>query len=344
MARRAAASPALPAPARGSRRTSCSCTGRLGAGERRARQHDHPADRPGLLSRPRRDSGVRAAGRTRGSSSSCGSRRAGRTARTRPSIATAGSATGRPPPRSARTWPTAPWARCSSRSIDQDRGRFRTRSWPRRRIPGRHVPAHDRDAEPDREPGREREAARLGDEYLRLYRDRLGAVTALQARAAAARLYRRGALTIVVGGRRGQAVRPAPAHRSHSDGRCRRQASHARRSRPRRRGLWRSMSRNSRPQTTSLFDVVIQADPWGTVSEIRRPPDSLCTPEASSLGRWRVPATDHPRARARHRSGPAGRSGDDPAGPEGRDHLTYAGGRVKGTSAAPQPDGSVKRL
>src|SRR3989441_8881004 len=40
----------------------------------------------------------------------------------------------------------------------------------------------------------------LGDEYLRLYRDRLGAVTALQARAAAARLYRRGALTIVVVG------------------------------------------------------------------------------------------------------------------------------------------------
>src|SRR3989454_6778106 len=32
----------------------------------------------------------------------------------------------------------------------------------------------------------------LGDEYLRLYRDRLAAVTALQARAAAARLYRRG--------------------------------------------------------------------------------------------------------------------------------------------------------
>src|SRR5205814_5787432 len=40
----------------------------------------------------------------------------------------------------------------------------------------------------------------LGDEYLRLYRDRLAAVTALQARAAATRLYRRGALTIVVVG------------------------------------------------------------------------------------------------------------------------------------------------
>src|SRR2546422_4128708 len=31
----------------------------------------------------------------------------------------------------------------------------------------------------------------LGDDYLRLYRERLSAVTALQARAAAARLYRR---------------------------------------------------------------------------------------------------------------------------------------------------------
>src|SRR5438132_11605943 len=40
----------------------------------------------------------------------------------------------------------------------------------------------------------------LGEQYLRLYRDRLAAVTAQQARAAAARLYRRGALTIVVVG------------------------------------------------------------------------------------------------------------------------------------------------
>src|SRR2546426_1399278 len=37
----------------------------------------------------------------------------------------------------------------------------------------------------------------LGDDYLRLYRERLSAVTALQARAAAARLYRRSELTIV---------------------------------------------------------------------------------------------------------------------------------------------------
>src|SRR5207247_2159665 len=40
----------------------------------------------------------------------------------------------------------------------------------------------------------------LGDDYLRLYRERLAAVTPAAARAAAARLYRRGALTIVVVG------------------------------------------------------------------------------------------------------------------------------------------------
>src|SRR5213596_1618906 len=40
----------------------------------------------------------------------------------------------------------------------------------------------------------------LGDDYLRLYRERLSAVTALQARAAAQRLYRRRGLTIVVVG------------------------------------------------------------------------------------------------------------------------------------------------
>jgi len=31
-------------------------------------------------------------------------------------------------------------------------------------------------------------------------------------------------------------------------------------------------------------------------------------------------------------------------GQKAETHLTYAGGRVKGTSAAPQPDGSVKRF
>src|SRR5207253_1227093 len=40
----------------------------------------------------------------------------------------------------------------------------------------------------------------LGDDYLRLYRERLSAVTALQARAAAARLFQRHALTIVIVG------------------------------------------------------------------------------------------------------------------------------------------------
>src|SRR5207302_9835174 len=40
----------------------------------------------------------------------------------------------------------------------------------------------------------------LGDDYLRLYRERLSAVTALQARAAAARLVRHNARTIVVVG------------------------------------------------------------------------------------------------------------------------------------------------
>src|SRR5205085_12172896 len=40
----------------------------------------------------------------------------------------------------------------------------------------------------------------LGGDYLRLYRERLSAVTALQARAAAARLFRRRALPVVAVG------------------------------------------------------------------------------------------------------------------------------------------------
>jgi len=115
----------------------------------------------------------------------------------------------------------------------------------------------------------------LGDEYLRLYRDRLGAVTALQARAAAARLYRRGALTIVVVGD-GAKLYDRSGHRSHSDGRCRRQASHARRSRPA-DGACGARCRAFAVHSDSSR-VLIQGSPMGfTVSEIRRPRTRWCT-------------------------------------------------------------------
>jgi len=121
----------------------------------------------------------------------------------------------------------------------------------------------------------------LGDEYLRLYRDRLGAVTALQARTAAARLYRRGALTVVVVGDGAQLYDRlqgiAPIRMVDVDGKSLTSPISLRR-----RGPWPSTRAIRGPHDSSR--VVIQGSPMGfTVSETRRSPDSLVYVERSNL-------------------------------------------------------------
>jgi len=183
----------------------------------------------------------------------------------------------------------------------------------------------------------------LGDEYLRLYRDRLGAVTALQARAAAARLYRRGALTIVVvgdGAKLYDRLRPiAPIRMVDVDGKPLTPADLAPPTGP----VALDVAQFAVHSDSSR--VLIQGSPMGfTVSEIRRPPDSLVYAERSSLGDGAFqqqttlvlePATGLVRQVDQVTT---------QQGQKAETHLTYAGGRVKGTSAAPQPDGSVKRF
>ncbi len=184
----------------------------------------------------------------------------------------------------------------------------------------------------------------LGDEYLRLYRDRLGAVTALQARAAAARLYRRGALSIVVVGDgaklydRLQAI--ARLRMVDVDGKPLTPADLTPPTGP------VALDVAQLAAHTDSSRVVIQGNPVGfTVSEIRRsPPDSLVYTERSNLANGTFqqqttlvlePASGVVRqvdqVTTQH-------------GQKAETHLTYTGGRVKGASAAPQPDGSVKRF
>jgi len=184
----------------------------------------------------------------------------------------------------------------------------------------------------------------LGDEYLRLYRDRLGAVTAPQARAAAARLYRRGALTIVVVGDgaklydRLQAI--APLRMVDVDGKPLTPADLTPPTGP------VALDAAQFAAHTDSSRVVIQGNPVGfTVSEIRRPaPDSLVYAERSNL------ATGTFQQQTTLVLEPASgmvRQVDQVTTQQGQKaetHLTYAGGRVKGASAAPQPDGSVKRF
>jgi len=170
----------------------------------------------------------------------------------------------------------------------------------------------------------------LGDEYLRLYRDRLAAVTALQARAAATRLYRRGALTIVVvgdGAKLYDRLRGiAPIRIVDVDG--------------------KSLLPADLTAPTDSSRVVIQGNPAGfTVSEIRRPQsDSLVYAERSNLasGAFQQQTTIvmEPASGTVRQVDQVTTQG----GQNAETHLTYASGRVKGASAAPQPDGSVKRF
>ena len=184
----------------------------------------------------------------------------------------------------------------------------------------------------------------LGDEYLRLYRDRLAAVTALHVRAAAARLYRRGALTIVVVGDGaklyGRLQGIAPIRIVDVDGKSLMPVDLTPPTEP------VALDAAQFVAHTDSSRVVIQGNPVGfTVSEIRRPaPDSLVYAERSNLAnsafQQRTTIVMEPASGTVRQVDQVTTQG----GQNAETHLTYAGGRVKGASAAPQPDGSVKRF
>ena len=185
----------------------------------------------------------------------------------------------------------------------------------------------------------------LGDDYLRLYRERLSAVTALQARAAAARLYRRSELTVVVVGdaarigARLQAI--APVRIVDVDGKPLTPADLAPPPAP--AGPVALDAAQFAPHTDSS-SVMLQGKAVGyTVSDVRRSRDSLLYVERSSLGSGTF------EQRTTVLLDPADgsvRQVDQVTTQQGQKaetHLSYAGGRVKGQSAAPQQDGSIKR-
>ena len=183
----------------------------------------------------------------------------------------------------------------------------------------------------------------LGDDYLRLYRERLSAVTTLQARAAAARLYRTGALSVVVVGDgaklydRLKAI--APVRVVDVDGKPLTPAELAPPATP------VALDATQFVAHTDSSRVLLQGNATGfTVSEVRRPMDSLVYAERSNLagGVFQQQTTvllnpgDGSVRQVDQQTTQQGQKGET--------HLTYSGGRVKGSSAAPQPDGSVKRF
>jgi zinc protease len=184
----------------------------------------------------------------------------------------------------------------------------------------------------------------LGNDYLRLYRERLSAVTAPQAKAAALRLFRRSSLSVVVVGDatkvydRLRAI--APVRLVGVDG----------------KPLTLADVHPAPPPAAVVLDtaqfaphtdssqVTLQEKVIGyTVSDVHRSGDSLLYVERSSLGNG---AFDQLTSVLLDPAGGAVRRVDQVSTQQGvkaETHLVYAGGRVKGQSAAPQQDGSVRR-
>src|SRR5213593_1014866 len=182
----------------------------------------------------------------------------------------------------------------------------------------------------------------LGDDYLRLYRERLSAITALQAKVAAARLYRRTALTVVVVGDAARIydrlTAIAPVRLVDPDGTPLTPSDLAAQAGP------VALDAAQFAPHTDSSQVLLQGKAVGyTVAEVRRSSDSLLYLERSNLGNGQfqqqttvvLDPADGSVRRVEQLSVQAGQRAET--------HLRYTGGRVTGQSAAPQQDGSVRR-
>jgi len=183
----------------------------------------------------------------------------------------------------------------------------------------------------------------LGDDYLRLYRERLSAVTALQGRAAAARLFRRSALAIVVVGDgaklydRLKAI--APVRIVDVDGKALTPDDLNPPAAP------LTLDPRQLESRTDSSQVVVQGRPLGfAVADITHVGDSVVYSEHAGMGNGMFDqrttvvfsAAD---AAARRLDQVMIRQGTKVEG-----HLVYAGGRVKGNNLVPQPDGTVQQF
>jgi zinc protease len=183
----------------------------------------------------------------------------------------------------------------------------------------------------------------LGTDYVRLYRERIAAVTAAQAMAAAAATYHRNALTIVVVGDgaalydRLKAI--APVRLVDVDGQpLTPEALHPTASLP-------PLERAQLATRSDSFQVTIQGNPMGAMTtHATVGPDSVIYQEETDIGNGMVHQTttvqfapaDFTVTRLDQTGTVQGRAADV--------HLTYDGGRVKGTATTPQPDGTTQSL
>ena len=183
----------------------------------------------------------------------------------------------------------------------------------------------------------------LGADYVRLYRERLAAVTPARARAAAARTYHRSALSIVVVGDgeklydRLKAI--APVRIVDVDGKpLTPDDLHPKTGAP-------ALDRAQIVTRADSFQIVIQGTPNGSLtSQTTVSGDSIVYQERTVIagGMVQQGTTVHfnPTDLSVTQVDQTGRVQGQPADI----HLTYGAGRVKGKSTTPQPGGASQTL
>jgi zinc protease len=187
----------------------------------------------------------------------------------------------------------------------------------------------------------------LGSDYVRLYRERLNAVTALQARTAAARTFRRSGLSIIVVGDgeqlydRLKAI--APVRMVDVDGKALTPADlHPKADAP-------ALDRAQVVTHADSFEVLVQGNAMGGMTgSTTATADSVTYSERTSIagGAFQENTTVrfNPADLTVSRVDKTG-STQGPAGPQPTViHLTYGGGRVKGAATTPQPNGPSQTI
>lgn len=181
----------------------------------------------------------------------------------------------------------------------------------------------------------------LGPDYIPRYRDRLAAVSPARARAAAQRVYRRNALTIVVVGDAKEIYDKlkaiAPVRLVDIEGKPMDPADLNPIGGP------VAFDRTQIVARTDSFQALVQGNPFGSqATKIEVTPDSIVFAESTILGtfvqqRTTVVLNADLTMRRSDQTGSVQNQSVET-------HLTYPGDRVKGTAMSPQPGGTPKSL
>ena len=180
----------------------------------------------------------------------------------------------------------------------------------------------------------------LGPDYIQRYRDRLNAVTAARARAAAQRVFRRDALTIVIVGDakalydKLKAI--APVRLVDVEGKPIDPAQ----LNPTATAI--AFDKNQIVARSDSFQALVQGQAFGAqTSKTDMTGDSIVYTETTAIGPFqqesRVVLNADLSMRRSDQTGTV-------QGQHTETHLTYEGGRVKGTSMTPQPSGTPKSV